>query len=287
MSYQLKKIKPFDLVIIIYCLLTGFYILLWQHKLSHISSHLVLRIIFILIIVFFIYTDGFKNKLFQFVRNFYPLLMICFFYSETDYYNNIIWNNFDPFLVKLENIVFGSQLSLQFSQTIHYRWFSELMHFGYFSYYIMILGIPLLYYFKRLHQFEKTMFIIILSFCFYYLIFIIFPSIGPQFYFPAKQTTVPEGYLFQKIMHLIIETAETETGAFPSSHVGLAIIFIILTAKHFKKVLWVLIPATMLLLLSTVYIKAHYGIDIIAGISSGGLFYIVSNEIYQRFIVSK
>lgn len=287
MGHHLKKTKPFDLVIILFCLLTGFYILFWQHKLNHISGHLIVRIIFILIIILFIYTDDYKNRIFQFIRNFYPVLMICFFYSETDYYNNILWNNFDPLLVKLENIVFGSQLSMQFSQTMHYRWFSELMHFGYFSYYIMILGIPLLYYFKRPPQFEKTMFIIILSFCLYYLIFIIFPSIGPQFFFPLEERTVPEGYLFQKIMHFILETAETETGAFPSSHVGLAIIFIILTTKHFKKVLWVLIPVTILLLLSTVYIKAHYTIDIIAGIFSGGLFYIISNALYQRFIVSE
>jgi len=213
--------------------------------------------------------------------------MLIFFYSETDYYNNLIFKNLDPYIIKLEFLVFGSHLSLKFSELIPDRWFSELMHFGYFSYYLMTFGIPLLFYIKKRNEFPRIMFMTIFSFCLYYILFFLFPTVGPQFHFPKELQVVPEGYFFQQFMDFIIKTAETETGAFPSSHVGLAIIFIILTAKHFKKVLWILIPVTILLLLSTVYIKAHYGIDIIAGIFSGGLFYIISNVLYQRFIVSE
>lgn len=281
MNFILKRIKPFDRVVILFCLLTGIYILFGYRQLQNIYIHILIRIIFLLIIFLLIKADNSNNKILQFFRNFYPLLLLAFFYSETDYYNNLIFENFDPILVKIENLLFGTQLSLQFSNLIPNQWFSELMHFGYFSYYLIIFGIPLLFYLKARNEFEKTMFILVLSFCLYYLTFIVFPSIGPQFYFPIEQKAVPDGYVFERIMNIIIAVAETKTGAFPSSHVGMVIIFLIIIAQHFKKHLYALIPLTTILILSTVYIKAHYAIDIIAGIITGVLFYMISNRIYN------
>ena len=277
----LKRIKPFDLVIILFCLLTGIYILVGYKQLHDIYIHLLIRFIFLSIIFFLITTENSNNRILQFLRNFYPLLLLGFFYSETDYYNNLIFENFDSTLVQIENLFFGTQLSLQFSKLIPNKWFSELMHFGYFSYYLMTLGVPLLFYLKARRRFEKTMFIIVLSFCLYYLSFIIFPSIGPQFYFPMEQQTVPDAYLFQKIMDIIITIGESETGAFPSSHVGMAIIFLIIIRKRFKNYCFIILPLVTVLILSTIYLKAHYAIDIIAGIITGILFYLLSNKIYN------
>ncbi|MFO7829216.1 MAG: phosphatase PAP2 family protein [Bacteroidales bacterium] len=282
-----KRIKSFDAVIILFCLLTGIYMLIGYQQLDYFYIHISIRIVFLFIVYIMIKTENSTNKILLFFRHFYPILFLSFFYSETGYYNHLLFEPFDPILVRLENWIFGTQLSLTFPHSIPDRWFSELMHFGYFSYYLMIIGIPLLVYFKVRQKFDKTMFIILFSFCMYYLIFILFPSFGPQFYFPVEKRLVPEGFLFQKIMNFIIATGETQTGAFPSSHAGLALILIIITKKYFKKLLWILIPVTILLLLSTVYIKAHYAIDTIAGIFSGGLFYIISNALYQGFIVSK
>ena len=281
MHLIIKRIKPFDLVVILFCLLTGIYILAGYKELHDIYIHLLIRFIFLSIIFFLITTEHSNNRILLFLRNFYPLLLLGFFYNETDYYNNLIFENFDSVLVKIENLFFGTQLSLQFSKLIPNKWFSELMHFGYFSYYLMTFGVPLLFYLKARRKFEKTMFIIVLSFCLYYLSFIIFPSIGPQFYFPMEQQTVPNAYLFQKIMDIIITVGESETGAFPSSHVGMAIIFLIIIRKRFKNYCFIILPLVIVLIFSTIYLKAHYAIDIIAGIITGILFYLLSNKIYN------
>ncbi len=223
MNQYLKKLKSFDLVVILFCITTGIYMLLGYKQLQNISIHIIIRIVFLSIIFSLIKAEDSKNIFLQFFRNFYPLLFLGFFYSETDYYNNLLFENFDPFLIYVENLIFGTQMSLEFSKVFPSQWFSEIMHFGYFSYYLMTFGIPLIFYLKARDQFEKVMFIIILSFCLYYISFVIFPTIGPQFYFPIEQRIVPEGYLFQKIMDIIISIGETQTGAFPSSHVGMAI----------------------------------------------------------------
>lgn len=81
-------------------------------------------------------------------------------------------------------------------------------------------------------------------------------------------------------MHLVVKYGETETGAFPSSHVGMTIIFLILIWKNFRKYFNILLIPVFLLILSTVYLKAHYAIDIIAGGISGVLFYVLSLRTY-------
>lgn len=158
------------------------------------------------------------------------------------------------------------------------------MHFGYFSFYFMSFGIPLLFYFKARIEFDKTIFILILSFFLYFFIFIIFPSIGPQFYFSAEKITVPDGYFFKYLMDIIIANFETQTGAFPSSHVGISLILLILTRKKFKSIFYVLLPLVTILILSTVYLKAHYAIDILGGMISGILFYWILNKIHNQLL---
>ena len=281
MNTFFKKIKSFDYAVLFYCILTGIYILFAYHKLQNIFFHLVIRILFITITILLILTENHKRTFLTFLRNFYPLLLLGFFYGETDYYNNLLFENFDPYLVKLESFIFGSQLSIIFSKLIYQRWFSEIMHFGYFSYYLFIILIPLLFYIKKNQHFEKSLFIIIFSFCAYYILFILFPSVGPQFYFTANQTTVPDGFLFDKIMHLIVKFGETKTGAFPSSHVGITIIFLILIWKDFRNYFTILLMPATLLILSTIYLKAHYAVDILGGILSGFIFYAISLWIFN------
>ncbi len=282
MKQLISKLKSFDYIIISYCLITGIYISFGYNQLEHMWNHLILRFVVILFSLLIVYYSD-QNKFIQFLRNFYPLVLLSFFYSETGYFNQLIFSPFDSYLVQLEGFIFGIQPSIEFSKLISNQWFSELMHFGYFSYYLIIFAVPLLFYLKEQDKFERSMFIIILSFSFYYILFFLLPSIGPQFYFDVTLTSVPEGFLFDKIMRIVIETAETQTGAFPSSHIGITIILLILIYKHFKPFFKYLILVSVILTLSTVYLKAHYIVDVLAGFISGIGFYYIGYYSFKLF----
>jgi len=75
---------------------------------------------------------------------------------------------------------------------------------------------------------------------------------------------------------------EGPTAAFPSSHVGIVLILLYLANKFTPKLLKWLIPISILLILSTVYIKAHYVVDVIAGILSFPTIYWLSSASYHR-----
>lgn len=77
---------------------------------------------------------------------------------------------------------------------------------------------------------------------------------------------------------------ERPTAAFPSSHVGVSTILMLLVwSSKNRKLLLFLLPFYVLLCLSTVYIYAHYAIDVLAGWVSALLLYAVLYFGYGRW----
>lgn len=121
--------------------------------------------------------------------------------------------------------------------------------------------------FKSKAIFLENTFKVAFSLLFFYFIFALFPSAGPQFYFNAIERAVPtNGFIFQDMIHAIQAGAEQPTGAFPSSHVGITVAILLLARKNLPLFYKACLPLAFILILSTVYIKAHYAVDAIFGI---------------------
>ena len=117
-----------------------------------------------------------------------------------------------------------------------------------------MIGIVTIYYFLfRFEWFEKVSFVLVTSFFIYYLIYILVPVAGPQFYFPAigmdnvmaqhfpaigdyfnnNDILLPgpgfdHGFFFN-LVEASQEVGERPTAAFPSSHVGISTIVMIMS----------------------------------------------------------
>ena len=281
---MVKKINLTDIVILIFLILSGVFILLGNAKTEHFPLLIGARIAAIVAVFAFIKVNSlFNNKITLFLRHFYPLLFTAYFYGETGYYNNIIFANLDDIFVQLDQSIFGFQPSLWFSLKYDNFWINELMFFSYFSYYLIVFVVPLIIYLKRRSEFEELIFIIIFSFYSYYLIFALFPVIGPQFYFPGEQAEIVHPGLFGKIVLFFQYAGETPTGAFPSSHVGLSWIILLASIKLNKKLFLAILPLAILICFSTVYIKAHYVVDVIAGLISAPVLYFLGSKIYKKY----
>lgn len=229
-----------------------------------------------------LYLDHTKtNPILKLLRWSYPLIMSGYFYAETVHYNKLIFDNLDSLLTEVESIIFGMQPSVEFSAIIPMRAFSELMYFAYFSFYLLIFAFALYLFFARRAFFKEGIFKLSISMYLFYLIFCFIPSAGPQFYFAPPDSILPDAYLFGQVMHIIQNLAEQPTGAFPSSHVGISLIILLLSFKSAPKFFKLAWPFVFLLILSTVYIKAHYVVDVIGGLLIAPLILYVSIFLYQ------
>jgi membrane-associated phospholipid phosphatase len=130
---------------------------------------------------------------------------------------------------------------------------------------------------------EKAMFYCLCSFFIFYIIFILVPVAGPQFYYSFPDNQVPEGYFFSWLMRSIQDLGEKPTGAFPSSHVGLTIIAMILLYKNARKYFYAILPVAITLVVATIYIKAHYLIDAVTAFIVTPFILLLSKQIFKLF----
>lgn len=240
------------------------------------------------------------NRALDLLRHFYPVLLYTGFYRETAALNHLLLPGFlDPFFIRLEAQVFGSQPSLALMDLFPFLQVSELAHAAYFSYYVMIPGIGLALYFRNRRHFFH--YLSVISFVFYvcYLVYIMVPVIGPSVFFsgsaecplPADLQPVPPPAFpaaiavgpFYQIMQWIYRVFEAPGAAFPSSHVAVAIATVFFSFRYLRSIRWLHLAVVILLCLSTVYCRYHYAIDAVAGVLTAALLIPVGNRLYLEF----
>lgn len=243
-------------------------------------------------------------RLTRLLRVVVQLLMLGWWYGDT-YNLNLLFPNHDPFFAALDQQLFGCQPALLFAEQLPQAVVSELMDLGYVSYYPIIALVCLYYFFRRYDEFERTVFIIMASFFAFYVFYDLLPVTGPMYYYHAvgidqvargvfpevgnyfatHQEMLPSpGYadgVFHHLLELVHED-EHPTAAFPSSHVGVCVICMLLLWRTRQRGLFVaLLPLVLLLCLATVYIRAHYAVDALAGLVIGVAFYFLLGWVYK------
>lgn len=277
-----KKLYTAEWLTIAYVLLTIVYLLVFFPKVHHRMLFFGSRLAVITAIGFLaLLSHKLEWPRLESVRQFLPFLLLGYWYSETFYFSDILFQNKDLFFYNLDERIFGCQPSLVFSKAFPQAWFSELMYFGYFSLYLFLFGIPLWFWFRKKQHFDRVVFVMMLSIFLYYSIFDMLPVAGPQFFLAPKDIVVPDGYLFSWLVRFLQRMGEHPTGSFPSSHVGITTVILLLTFARDRKLFWLLLPVAIVLMLSTVYIKAHYLVDVVGGIGSAVLFYWISDRMYN------
>ncbi|MDR1170124.1 MAG: phosphatase PAP2 family protein [Prevotellaceae bacterium] len=296
MQSSLKRFNSAELLTFTYIFITTVYLLLSfgdndAHK--QIYSLLSYRIIFsIALFLITLISEKYKNKITGFIRYVFPFSLISYWYPETysigynfgcDLPKSIISPNLDSFFSHLDTVIFGCSPSIEFSKTFPQAFISEIMYFGYFAYYLIFLFIFIYFYFVKPDMAEKAMFYCLCSFFIFYIIFILVPVAGPQFYYSFPDNQVPEGYFFSWLMRSIQDLGEKPTGAFPSSHVGLTIIAMILLYKNARKYFYAILPVAITLVVATIYIKAHYLIDAVTAFIVTPFILLLSKQIFKLF----
>ncbi|MDR2425315.1 MAG: phosphatase PAP2 family protein [Prevotellaceae bacterium] len=266
-----------------YGLVTACYILIFYKQINNPAGLLFHRAVFFTILILMIFiSERLPLTAFRLIRYLFPFALISYWYPETYWLNNeVIIPNLDKFFDNLDRVLFGCSPAMAFSRLLPSAAVSEIMYFGYFSYFLIFLILLLLTFFKRQAASGKIMFLLLCSFFIFYMIFIFIPVAGPQFYYSPADSEVPAGYFFSALMRGIQQTGEQPTGAFPSSHVGMTLIAVWLVFKHFRRLFCFVLPVAIILIASTVYIKAHYLIDVIAAFVVSPMIYCASKHLYR------
>lgn len=307
-----KGLMPLEWVMAAYLVLTSVVMLFTFTKLANPEAMLWgrIRVVAITAALWGVYRM-LPCRLTLFARVAAQLALLAWWYPDTYEFNRML-PNLDHVFAQWEHDLFGCQPSVLFHKAMPWAVWSELMNMGYFMYYPMI-GFTVLYYFCcRYREFERASFVVLAAFFLYYIMYIFVPVAGPTFYFDAvglrdiAQGIFPSlgdyfnthtsclpmpGYENGLFYHLVEDAkaaGERPTAAFPSSHVGISTVcmLLLLHVRCNRKILYVILFVYLCLCLATVYIQAHYLIDALAGLLSGALLYLilmwVSRQLPQR-----
>jgi hypothetical protein len=218
-----------------------------------------------------------------FLRNMYPLIFVLLFFEEGQFIVNAVFPDtpywFEPHLYAADRRLFGNHPSVVFLPWLS-RPLNEWMHFFYFSYFIVLIGGPLV---GRLPPrgtgrrprfaepgFESAMTGMTMGFLFAYVWYPWLAARGP-FENAELMGMLPafEGGPFTYLARWITDGAHVSGNCFPSAHVAgtWGVTFGLL--RYHRRLGVLLVVVAVGVSVSCVYTRYHHVVDVPAGFLMG------------------
>ena len=249
-----------------------------------ICTYIVLVLIILLLAVLDRKTPG--RRFFGFLHAFIPIISVAMIFNSLgDIIPFIRLHYYDDVLIRIDYLLFGTHPTVWMERFTSAP-LTALLQIAYISYYFMpiALGTSLFLRDKR-DEFETAVFTILLCFYLSYIGYILIPAVGPRFTLNLLQTAdLQAGPMTLWIRQSLNSLEHNKTDAFPSGHTAVALVSLFFAWKYRQRALFrVLVPAVSALIVSTVYLRYHYFIDIIAGILLALLTIFISPRTHRLF----
>ena len=268
-----RNFKPVDVLSIVFISFMAAATLFAMPRLPH-GGGLIARYIALMAVLIVISLYAGRRDAPAWTRTlhaFLPVVLVpILFNSMGDLIPWIRQRYFDDLLISIDYSLFGGHHpTVLLERLIHPR-LTTAMQFAYISYYPMALVLGVVLFMKNKETaFDEAVFGIMLCFYLSYLGYLLFPAVGPRFTLAHLQTRdLAASSLVVAIQDTLNALENTKTDAFPSGHTAVALLTLYYAWKFRERVLVaLLITAVTGLIASTVYLRYHYVIDVIAGIA--------------------
>jgi hypothetical protein len=203
----------------------------------------------------------------EFVGHWYPMLLLGALYTEIGVLNLDFGFQHDTTIQRLEDWVFGSQVSYLWIRAMPNPALSWVLHSCYIAYYLMLVAAPLgLWLSGRRDEARLTIFAVMATFYLCYLVFLFFPVAGPRYAFPLPHNAATAVWPARAAQWLL-DLGDSWGAAFPSSHVAGAVVAMACALRFWRPLGLALAVPTLGLVFGVVYGQFHYGVDALSGLA--------------------
>lgn len=167
-----------------------------------------------------------------------------------------VWVDVDRFLLG-----FDPSVALQ---SILSPWVTELLQWAYVSFYLMPISVIVSLIHRPGGAYEKVLSTVVFCFLLSFLGYFLWPTLPPrEFLFHADPL---QGVFLFEGMHSAVDQLEfNRWDCFPSGHVMIGLLSLVLAWQHVRPLFWGLMPVVMVMIVSTMALRYHYVIDVISG----------------------
>ncbi|MBI5102565.1 MAG: phosphatase PAP2 family protein [Nitrospirae bacterium] len=190
-------------------------------------------------------------------------------------------SDIDPMLIRLDYSMFGCYPTVAL-ESFTTPLLTDLFQVAYSSYYVIPFSLGIALYRKgRMEEFDHTLFLIMLCFYLSYAGYMIFPALGPRFTMAHLQSFELEGLFMAGYIQDILNSLEgVKRDAFPSGHTAVALTVVYMAWKFERRLFYVFVPVVAALVVSTVYCRYHYVIDVMGGVALTVITIVMGEAIY-------
>ena len=229
---------------------------------------------------------SFVRPYWEIVRDWFPFLAILLMYYSLwgEATHLLVPVDRDRELIALDQRLFGFQASVAIQRFItppRTAWME-------FSYFYHILHIPLVgcfvYLCRPRARFREMMSGLMVVTFLGLLGYILVPAIGPMYTLHDVYTvplSQPVSFFNQQLQFM--DLARIHRDVFPSMHVAISFVVWLYALRNSKFLFWVLSPLVLSLWISTIYLRYHYLVDVVAGLLLAPVSFVLANRLFSRF----
>jgi membrane-associated phospholipid phosphatase len=221
----------------------------------------------------------------RFIHGWYPVALITATFKELTYLIPLIHpRDFDAKLAAIDYRLFGTHPTVWLER---FTWpaITEVLQIVYATYYFLPLILGALLWHKRWFEpYKFWVFVVTLGFYVSYLGYIAVPATGPR-YLPAIQEAqtfrLTGVWLFSSLREMLDRAEGITRDCFPSGHTEITLLVLYYARRFHRRTFWLMLPVGSALIFSTVYLRYHYVIDVIAGAATATMVILIAGPLYR------
>ena len=219
------------------------------------------------------------------LRILYPLVIFFYSWHELNVTVTMVFGNHWATypIVNIDEAIFGVNPTVWFIKYYN-PVLDELMNIFYSGYYLYApIIVFTLFLSKKYSELFAILSIITFTFFTNFIVFHLLPALGPQMIPSLKTMGSGEysGYWIASLTKYLQAKGSVRGACFPSSHISAATVWTLSALRYERKLGIILLPFTVGVSISTVYLGYHHAIDPIFGFLFGILGYWVTLKLLK------
>jgi membrane-associated phospholipid phosphatase len=279
----MRHISPFHGLTLIFLIALSLLTLLFQGQIPLWRS-LIFRYISLIGLIFGLsLLSGRKpmGRWFTIFSHFSPVIFVILIYDSLGDLIQYLHRDIDPWLIRIDLFIFGVHPTVWMERWI-VPWLTDIMSLAYLSYYFLPVTLAIVLYARnRMAEFHMAIFVLAFGYYLSFIGYIFFPALGPRFTLTHLQTVPLEGSFLTDLVRDGLNALEhNKRDCMPSGHTQIVLMVLYLAHRHERPLFSIFLPVICGLILSTVYLRYHYVIDLFAGAVMAVACIIVGSHLY-------
>lgn len=286
----MRRLNMLEGLTVVFISIIILLVILFYPRFPH-GWQLLVGYIILLLLALFISYARWRWREINIVRilcDFSPIFFILVIFELLGWITPYVRPDVDNLLIKIDLAIFGVHPTV-WLERFFITWVADILSLAYISYYFIPLILILILYFRgKPEEFSLTVSTLLLGYYICYMGYIFMPAIGPRFTLASLQQIPLQGGV---IMNTVVDTLNALEGnqrdCFPSGHTQTVLISLWFAFKYRRPLFWIYLPIIIALIISTVYLRYHYVIDLVAGFAAAGITLLLGTRLWAWWLYQR